>query len=59
MGDNQILVVHSREVQFYGYDFGGIVVYHISVVMHSFQKLVSDLDRFLHLNMCIKRPSLG
>ena len=28
----------QRSVQFYGYKFGGIAVFHFSVIMHSFQK---------------------
>ena len=28
MDDIQILVLHSRRVQFYGYKFGGIAVFH-------------------------------
>ena len=46
------MVLHScrgRSVQFYGYKFGSIAVFHVSVIMHSFQKLVSDLGTFLQL----------
>ena len=36
-------------VQFYGYEFGAIGVFHCSVIMHCFQKFDSDLGTFLHL----------
>ena len=36
-------------VQFYGWEFGAIGVFHCSVIMHCFRKLVSDLGTFLHL----------
>ena len=31
------------------YKFGAIAVFHCSVIMHCFQKLVSDLGTFLHI----------
>ena len=49
MDDIQILVSHSRRVQFYWYKFGGLAVFHLSVIMHSCQKLVSDFGTFLQL----------
>ena len=50
MDDIQIVVIHSRGVYpFYGYKFGAIAVFHCSVIMHCFQKLVSDLGTFLQL----------
>ena len=46
-------------VQFYGYEFGAISVFHCSVIMHCFQTLVSDLGTFLHLwvRLCFLRPN--
>ena len=41
MNDNQILVIHSRGVY--------ITVFHCSVIMHCFQKFVSDLGTFFQL----------
>ena len=40
------MVIHSRSVQFYGYKFDAIAVFHCSVIMHCFQKLVSDIGTF-------------
>ena len=49
MDDIQILVIHSRGVYTNEYKFGAIAVFHCSVIMHYFQKSVSDLDTFLQL----------
>ena len=38
---------YQRSVQFYGYDFGGIVDFHVSVIIHSLQKVVLDFGHFL------------
>ena len=38
-----------RDVQFYGYKFGAIAVFHCPVIMRCFPKLGSDLGTFLHL----------
>ena len=43
-------------VQFYGCEFGAIGVFHCSVIMHCFQKLVSDLGLFLHL--CVNKTPI-
>ena len=50
MNDNQIMVVHSRGV--YNFIEGMILassLFHFSVIMHSFQKIVSDFGKFQHL----------
>ena len=43
-------------VQFYGYEFGAIGVFHCSVIMHCFQKFDSDLGTFLHL--CVNKIAI-
>ena len=43
-------------VQFYGYEFGAIAVFHYSVIMHCFPNLVSDLGTFLHL--CVNKIAI-
>ena len=46
MNDNQILVIHSRGV----YNcMDKITVFYCSVIMHCFQKFVSDLGKFFQL----------
>ena len=40
-------------VQFYGYEFGALGVFHCSVITHCFQKLDSDLGTFIHL--CVNK----
>ena len=42
-------------VQFYGYKFGGTVVFHFFAFKHSFPKLVSDFGDFQTL--CVKGDS--
>ena len=49
MDDSQILVLHSRGVYNFMGMIGGIAVFHFSVIMHSFQKSVSDFGTFLQL----------
>ena len=49
MNHNQILVIHSRECTILWAKFGVITVFHCSVIMHCFQKLVSDLGTFFQL----------
>ena len=33
----------------YGYDFGDLFIFYVSVIVHSFQKMVSDFGHFLQL----------
>ena len=42
-------------VQFYGYNFGGTSVFHISAFMHSLKTLVSEFGDFETL--CVRRDS--
>ena len=37
--------------------FGGIAVFHFSVIMHYFQELVSDFDKYLQL--CALKTVIG
>ena len=39
----------AEESTIFGYKFGGIAMFHSSVKMHSFKKLVSDFGTFLQL----------
>ena len=45
-------------VQFYGYEFGDVGVFHCSVIMHCFKKLNSDLGTFLHLKLCVNKIAI-
>ena len=50
MDDILVVHVHRRGVYNFVDYISGILVFHISVIVHSFQKFVSDFGNFLHVH---------
>ena len=52
----RILILPSRGVRFYWYSFRWVTAFHSSVIVHSFQKTISDLGKIF--TFCVRNSSI-